>query len=659
MRGVRTWIAAALAAATVPLGAGASGWEGYLDYAYVYSSADPEALSARLEQYGKEAGGPLERFVARSQGGSDSDELDENAIRRRAIALLLRYLASGDVDALEGSVQTVRQLEKWLGRHENRYWYHYVLAHHALEGGRQHDFVAELLGLWLEVVVPLETPYEQLRTLALSDSPNSGFVSALPYVYENVARLILIRSQEMGIDRGLDPLGAIVRLLQDGRVGAHPDVIPAAASSREYVERIVVRLEGPESDAGSLTFTLALFEAGKYHDRARGRLASEGLAPETIDAIRVTSGAYETALRRAETVQGRCAVHTRALRLLGEVYAAKQRLEVDPEIEMPFSIEDAIEVYGELQRGFDGGFEELGYGATGRPSYLAAMRGLWEEIQEASLNAADHYLALAVAKPGRADEHSRNAARIFARYLAFFHEFAKAEAQEAVPDSAYFAAHEAARGLGDSYLAYAARPTQAEIERATSSYRQALLLFPFDRRLWPALSSALQNQGRESEYMALARPVAEKVTRSRHLDAWVAKGEPGTEQLAPLRNALADTEAIMHLGFAEALGADDLEQGLVELRAWRDRVAAGEAGAGDADAPPAAPADLLERNDRERDEAEARLLLARLAAQIEARSRALPIYRAALSTGGLSDELRGARDHPVHALLRRMYHESY
>ena len=219
-----------------------------------------------------------------------------------------------------------------------------------------------MLDLWLTAVVPLETPYETLKALSLSESPNSGFASSLPFLYENVARLVLIRSQQMGIDRGLDPLGAVVRLLSDRRVGAHPDVIPIAASSKDYLDRIVERLEGPESDAGSLTFTLALFEATKLHDTARGLLATEGLSTETVKAIRVAGAAYRTAENRADTVSGQAAVQTRVLRQLGEIYAAKQRLKVDPEIETPFTIEDAVLVYTKLADAeADGSWEDLGF----------------------------------------------------------------------------------------------------------------------------------------------------------------------------------------------------------------------------------------------------------------------------------------------------------
>jgi hypothetical protein len=661
-----TLVTMALAAASAAAAADESAWDAYLDYAYVYASAEPAALRARLEEYARETGVPFERVLADLGGDEGAGAPDETATRRRAVAWLLQYLATGDAEALERSVRAAHGLERWLGRHENRYWHHTVLAHHALAGGRRHDFVAEVLSLWLEVVVPLESPFETLQDLALYDSPSTGFVAALPHVYENLARLILIRSQEMGIDRDLDPLGAIVRMLLDGRLGAQPDVVPRQASARDYVERIVARLDGPESDAGSLTFTLALFEATRYHDRARGLLAEKGLAPETVEALRVAGGAYARALDRADTAQGRCAVHTRALRLQGEVWAAKQRLGADPDVSLPFDLEGAIAVYRELHRKEDGGWQELGYERVGRAAYLAAMRGLWEEIQEAGLNAADHYLAQAAARPESADANSRNAARVHARTLAFFREFATSAGDEGVPDSAWFAAHEAARGLGDAFFAFAVHPTQPEIELATQAYREALLLFPFERRLWPALGVALQNQGRESEYLALGRAVAERVTGSRVVDAWIEQRGPGAEQIAGVRAALANSEAIMHLGFAEELGVEDLERGLATLRADRDRARARLAALGGGEgpaqpavaAPPAAGADVLEAHDRERERAEVEALLARLDAQVEARERALPAYRSARATQGLSDELRARRDHPVHGLLRRMYFEA-
>ena len=52
-------------------------------------------------------------------------------------------------------------------------------------------------------------------------------------------------------------------------------------------------------------------------------------------------------------------------------------------------------------------------------------------------------------------------------------------------------------------------------------------------------------------------------------------------------------------------------------------------------------------------------LLTKLDQQITARSHALPLYKQTLDTDGLTREMRAQRDHPVHILLRRMYHEGH
>jgi hypothetical protein len=675
---MKRWLTSALATGLLVLATpvAADSWPAYLDYAYVYSSADAESLRARLDEYGREAGIPLADYTAKQFGAGalEGDGGDEATLRRAAIAHLLLYLAHGDPEALDQSVDTIRELEGRLTRHEDRYWYHYILAQRALESGQRFDFVGELLDLWLHVVVPLEAPYETLRTLSLSDSSSSGFVSALPYVYENVARLILLRSQEVGLDRDLDPLGAIVRMLHDGRVGTHPEVIPVELSSRDYLARIVTRLEGPDSDVGSLTFTLALFEASKHHDRARALLAEQGLSQETVKALRVAAGAYETALNRADTLNGRATVYSRVLRQLGEVYAAKQRLGVDPDIEIPFSIEGAIEVFGELAKSGRDDWGALGY--VSEEDYLTTLHRLWEEVQEVSLNAADYYLTRAVDQRHLADDHARSAARIYARYLAFFHRFASSEQRALVPDSGYFAAYECARGYGDALLAFATGGlSAAEMDLATRRYVSALKLFPFDRTLWSGLTRALERQGRESDYLELVRPVAENVTRSRHVNAWIEAGEPEAEKIVTLRRAFSDSQTLVYLGFAEAEGAQALADGQGELEARRDEadrrllaLQQRREAFGRTDAPPARRADDpdapgvpgiegLELAQLSREIADTSRRLETLERQVEARQRALPLYRAALQTDGIADALRAQRDHPMHALLRRMYHE--
>ena len=650
-------------------------WDDYLDFSYVFSSSDAGAMRERIETYEREIGMPLDAWIERTLEDRDAKGGEESAqTRRRAIAQLLQYLATRDPKRLERSVDTIELFEDESSRHEDRYWYHYVHAHRALERGSDTDFVRHVLGLWMDVVVPLESPFETLQALSLSQSSNSGFVSALPYVHENVARLVLLRSQEMGMGRGLDALASVVRLLADQRVGAHPEVIPPEASVRDYLERILQRLEGPESDGGSLTFTLVLFEAAKAHDVARGRLASEGLSDGTIAAIHAAGSAYGRALDLAQTPSGQAAVYTRVLRQMGEVFAAKQRLGVDPTVEIPFSIEGALQVYGILHEAREGGWERQGFRKSGYEAYLESMRTLWEEVQEATLNSADYYLARALEDPARAADLTRNAARLHARYLAHFERYAAPDTTDFVPDSAYFAAYEAARGYGDAFVAYGlANPGPTELQLAVERYQLALRAFPFDRRLWPALTTALERRGRSNDFLALARPLAETVASSRHASAWIAQDGADSDTIALFKKALGDELVLMYMGFADASGLGELERSLEELRTSRGALSVEleslalrrEGGA----APPAAWAGDegeaaqprrfgvadSQRLARELEEGGRRL--AKLDQQISARARALPLFRAVVESEDIAPALRSQRRHPVHTLLRRLYHE--
>lgn len=667
-----------LAAGAAKASAGESTWDDYLDFAYVFSSSDAKQLQERLDGYAAEIGLSLDAYVKRTiedreaKGGEDT-----SVTRRRAIAQLLQYLSTREPGYLDKSVDTVEIFADENSRHEDRYWYHYIHAHRALERGSDTDFVQHVLGLWMDVVVPLESPFETLQALSLSQSANSGFVSALPYVFENVARLVLLRSQEMGMGFGLDPLAAVVRLLADQRVGAHPDVIPVEASVRDYLERIIHRLEGPESDGGSLTFTLVLFEATKAHDQSRGLLASEGLSDRTIASIRAAASAYGRAVDLAETPSGQSAVYTRVLRQMGEVFAAKQRLGVDPDVEIPFTIEGALQVYGMLHEARDGGWSKLGYRNSGYESYLESMRGLWEEIQESTLNSADYYLSRALEDPARSSELTRNAARLYSRYLAHFERYATADATDYVPDSAYFAAYEAARGYGDAFIAYGvASPGPAELQQAVDRYQLALRAFPFDRTLWPSLTTALERRGRANDFLALARPIAETVAESRHAAAWIAQDGPGSRTIGTFRRGLGDELVLMYMGFADASGLAELEKSLDDLRARRgdlrrelDQLAARrDAAKGGSPGPAAMGASGGGSDDAVRfGTAESRRIareledggrqLSKLDKQISARARALPLFRAVVESEALAPELRSQRQHPVHTLLRRLYHE--
>ena len=664
-------------------------WDAYLDHAYVYSAADTADLRTLIDRAEQTVGTRLadyhaETFTARSARAPLKSELE---IRRKAIAELLLYRTGDLANGLELATATIDGLKDRLDRHENRYWYHTVLAQRALAAGDASAFVDQILALWLSVITPLEVPFETYRTLALTENGNAGFVRTLPHLYESVARLILVHSQSEALDGDIDPLVAIVRVLADERVGADPETVPVDASSKDFLDHLVARLDGPESDGGSLSYTLALVSAERAHQIARAKLAEDGFSHEALAAIRDSVAAYQRAMRSASTLQGQVAIYTRALRQQSEVFATGERTGRAVEIDIPFSLDRGIELYESLHAARAGGWERLGYLDQGRAAYVAAMQGLWAEIQDASFNAARYYTAHENEAGQIDDESIVHAINHYSRYLHAFERFSGDASGESLPDSAYFGAYQAARGIGDGVLFFSAGDASPEqIAEAIAQYQRALAYFPFDRALWGTLAVALQRSGREADFLAVAQPLAGRVVHSRHLDRWIANRLAEGPVLESFRRAFANDRSLVYFGFADEtkIGALEAEfariakdrqtiaRSIAENRSEHDslnqkrrvahRLAAEVSGEDARPAPPGvgaagrtAESYEIERIARDLDRLD--LQSVRLDARFEAIEEALPIFKATLGHEGLIRDLAVQRDHPVHALLRRLAEE--
>lgn len=665
-------------------------WNEYLDHAYVFSSADRDELRSLLDRTTLVVGRSLAEYHAETFPAlaARRTAMSEAQIRRKAIAELLLHRVGDDPHGLDASLETIAALSDRLDRHENRYWFHTIHAHDALRSGDAEAFVDQMLSLWLEVVTPLEVPFETYKTLALTENGNAGFVRTLPHLYESIARMILVQSQVAALDGDIDSLGAIARVLTDERVGADPDAVPVEASSKAFLDHIVSRLDGPESDGGSLSYTLALVAAERAHQIARSRLADEGFSDASDAAIRDAVAAYQRAMRNANTLQGQVAIYTRALRQLGEVYATGERLDQPVEVDIPFSIDRALELYTAMHDARDGDWERHGYVDQGRDAYIAAMKGLWSEIQEASFNAASYYMTRRDATGEADDEAIVHAINHYARYLHAFERYEGDPAGESLPDSAYFGAYVASRGIGDGVLFFHGGDASSDqLEEAIEQYARALAYFPFDRELWSTLAVALQRSGRESDFLAVAKPIADKVVRSRHLDRWIDGAGEWSQPMASFRRAFENDRSLVYFGFADEERIEALETEFAKLereraeiadaiaatRLERDelnaqrreahRLAAEMSGEAEGPAPPGVAA--APRRVESQTIARLGLDLARLGssserldAQIDAIAQSLPVFKATLGHEGLLWELAAQRDHPVHALLRR-YAEEY
>ncbi|MHA7839748.1 MAG: coiled-coil domain-containing protein, partial [bacterium] len=661
----------------------------YLDHAYVFAAADGPDLRSLLGQTTRAVGRSLADYHAETFSALETRgrPLSEVQTRRKAIAELLLHRAGDAPEGLVSAVQTIGRLEDRLDRHENRYWYDVIHAHEALARGDAEAFVDALLTLWLEVVTPLEVPFETYETLALTENGHAGFVRALPHLHESIARLILVHSQTAALDGDIDSLGSLVRVLTDERVGADPDAVPLEASSKALLDHVVTRLDGAESDGGSLTYTLALVGAERAHQIARRRLAEEGFSDAAEAAVRDSVAAYQRALRHAHTLQGQVAVYTRALRQLGEVYATAERLGVEATVDVPFSLERAYALHETLHAHAQSGWERDGYVDVGRDAFVDAMQGLWSEIQEASTNAARYYLTRRDATGERDDESIVHAINHSSRYLHAFERFEGDPKGESLPSSAYFGAYLAARRIGDGVLFFAGGDASVEqLEEAIAQYTRALAYFPFDRELWTTLAVALQRSGRESDFLAVAKPIAERVIHSRHLDRWISRGAERADELASFRRAFSNDRSLVYFGFADEQKLDSLDSEFARLQQERERIAEAIAEtrtqrsrldrrraeahrlaaelSGENEAP--SPPGVVSAPRSPESAAIARLGVdlerlgsssERLEARIDAIAESLPIFKATLGHEDLVWELGSQRDHPVHELLRRLAEE--
>ena len=184
--------------APAPVEAETDAWSGYLDYAYVYSSAEPEALAARLRDYGNESRHLARRlrhatsFEPAAPRTATSDEEDAasaaSAIARpaavpleRASPMRSRRASTGGARA-RGPARPSREpllvpLHPGAPRARARARASTSCGDDARRSGSPSSCRSR-------------RPTRRSTRSRSSDAPNSGFVAALPYIYENIARMV-------------------------------------------------------------------------------------------------------------------------------------------------------------------------------------------------------------------------------------------------------------------------------------------------------------------------------------------------------------------------------------------------------------------------------------------------------------------------------------
>jgi hypothetical protein len=398
---------------TSPLYAGTqlnqSKWDSVLDVAYLLSYGDGAYIRKELNKFKKEFNQSLESYVENSlrtfqrhakQGVSkttdpESSLYSEHAYRRLATAELLLYLSSRDTKRLNEAAGILKYLQAKLERPENAFWYYYIKAHEAIELNKTNpdeaseSFTRNVFKIWIDVILKIEELQDALRipNLKVQDANklNNRFILSLPFLYENMANLILDRAIIENQVSNLEALGSIIWLLEY-RMSDPEGYI-------NEVELVTNRIYGPKSDVYRLTYTVNYLEAERSRKLAQNEMLEKGISGSAEAYFSDSRTYYNLAYGDAKTSQGQAAVITDYLNLSSfAISKLPQRADLRkdslftalPGHDGDLTINNAVNLYEKLSKPVISYKDWSKQGFPDKKTYTAAMHDLCRAVMELS-----------------------------------------------------------------------------------------------------------------------------------------------------------------------------------------------------------------------------------------------------------------------------------
>lgn len=542
-----------------------SKWDIYLDHAHELTFWEEKELRSWIRERENEFGEALaqysETWHEKIKSGTVNDDADrgegerlafsEHVYKRLAVADLILYLESRKLSRLDDAIRTIEVLKGKFENPEIAFWYYFIHAHEAISS---HDFemqkasdlfVRNMFRIWLDVVLPLEEVHDILNIPSIPVSI-TDFTYSLPYLYENIADIILTRAIVSCELENTGPLGIIIRGL-DSRLSIQKGYA-------EKVRAVVNRMSGPKSDIYHLNFTVFFLEAEENRFDAQRLLNEEGATSSSAEAFRKAERFYRLSFAWASTRQAQVAVISDYLDMRSFVFSrlAEQRevlkgspilLQVTAQ-EHPLTVKSAIDLFEELAQKEIRGSEWMNRGFLDRKDYISAMHGLWNSIAEYSLWCAYFYgkgLTPKEYKDYSSDVISSQAS--LSSYLNFFDRNLKNGSEEVIPDNAYFNAAEAAARL--SVIFYQLAPYSYGMNYYHRSFARLLEyveIFPYNPEAIIELAQRLNEVGQSVLYVQYIFPLIERLRNSESVNSWI-KTRDNSESLKKLQSVVP---GIMH-----------------------------------------------------------------------------------------------------------------
>ncbi len=428
---------------------------------------------------------------------------------RLSLAEFCLYLATDREIHLQNAETALSVLAEKTDQPEIEFWTDIYRCHRACLDKDRKALIAAAFHLWQNVILRFE-----LETLIFPNpEAQIGFVRNLPFLYENLAHLILRKAIVEQEIPDLYPLSSLIL-----------DIQPKLSLENGYktmVDQVVERMHGVNSDNRNINYAVALLEAtAKRYD------FEDEKDPANLPAkYNLTRKYYLLAYDWADTGKGKAALLTEQMGFFNYVIrrfgGTEESLPPAFFTHLPAQareyLETGIGFYDQLAaagieqaNGRSEGFED-------RKIYVQGMHQLWDSTAKLAIILADY---------NRRNRPPEDAGRIFpaARPLEMYCDLFARHARnnpDIVPDNAYFLTAYAARELAALYRQHARYSTDSRADQLAFAYQlQAMEIFPLD--LPGVLQLAFQStvDGRVRDYFQYSTPLAARLRASEGAAGW-------------------------------------------------------------------------------------------------------------------------------------------
>ncbi len=503
-------------------------WGNLIDVAYKFTWYPQKDLQELLKSTSEEYGKSLEEYRNSllddlTDGSAKTDAINPASIvsgkdwkqyLRLSVVEFCMYLESGKEVCLENAKTTISIVSGKMAFSNVAYWHYYFQAHSSLLKKDRDSFVSSVFQLWENVILKLEVD-DILMIGSRMSKPE--LVRNLPFLYENMANLIIARAILDNAMLDLYPLGVIVISINNKLTNEN--------GYKNIVGPIVERMHGLKSDCSNLNFAVAFVEA-TANQYAFEEEKSESLIVSKYNLARAY---YELALSWSDTPKGKAAILTQYMGFVN--YLLRRLIDKDDILSTnPFFnavpkessklVNDAIDIFDRMLQFENQKGRLILSGFDDNRIYYTVMHQMWDSLGKLLMMQSAY--SRTTTKPNE-PESIHIAEGPLLKYLSFFRKYAVTDAA-IVPDNAFFLAAYARARLAELYRQASSFSTKIEINDLAFEYQlKAIEMCPLDIAGILHLANQANQEGRLNLYMKETGPLATRFRSSNVTSIWAEK----------------------------------------------------------------------------------------------------------------------------------------